>query len=292
MASDKTCPICGFQLISTDAANCPQCDADLTCFTVLDSIPDEMPVAPDVGEWKSENGGPKTEDRPLSSSLENPVSEKHFLGIWIFPGAVFLVLAGLMSGLLIAQSNQSEQSSPEVFKRFPMGIKIPVKTPSSYAPFDPSAFDGPGFFLKDAEEKQVESADFKKTSNTIRKGEIYTDYEVGENETLWRIAKKCYGNGFYFPVLMELNSGLGVYNLEKGARLKVLKDSGRAEHLYHQIVRVAGKRIWYGYRVINGDNFEGIAVKLYGSEGTVQRIMNDNPQASLQPGERIQVEVR
>ena len=286
MVSDETCPICGFHLISTDAAKCPQCDADLACFAVLDSIPDEMPVVPDTG-------GPRTEDHPLSARVENPVSEKHFLGKWAFPGAVFLMLAGcLVSGLLIARSNQSGQSSPEVFKCFPMSIKIPVKTPSSYAPFDPLVFDGPGFFSKDAEKKQVESADFKKTSNTMRKGEIYTDYEVGDNETLWRIAKKCYGSGFYFPVLMELNSGLGVYNLEKGARLKVLKDSGRAEHFYHQIVRVAGKRVWYGYRVIKGDNPEGIAVKLYGSEGTVQRIMNDNPKASLQPGERIQVEVK
>jgi len=91
--------------------------------------------------------------------------------------------------------------------------------------------------------------------------------------------------------LMELNSGLGVYNLEKGARLKIFKGAGRAEQLYHQIIHIAGKRVWYGYRVIKGDSFERIAVKLYGSAGSMQRMMSDNPHASFRPGERIRVEL-
>ena len=131
----------------------------------------------------------------------------------------------------------------------------------------------------------------KDTPNSIQKVELYVAYYVGGDETLWRIAKNCYGNGFYFPVLMELNPGLGVFNLKKGARLKIFKDVGRAEQLYHQIVRVDGKRVWYGYRVIKGDSLEGLAVKLYGPEGTVHRIMRDNPHASLEPGKRIRAEL-
>jgi len=41
MAEEDACPICGFERILTDQENCPQCDADLTCFKVLDSIPEE-----------------------------------------------------------------------------------------------------------------------------------------------------------------------------------------------------------------------------------------------------------
>ncbi len=297
MASDNTCPICGFHLISTEAAKCPQCDGDLACFTVLDSIPDEMPVAPDIGRRKpadggqrAENKGWKTEDRPLSSGLENTVSEKRSSGKWVL--AVLLLLVGLISGLLIAHNDQSELSSPVVFRRFPMGIKIPVKKPLRYAPMDTSAFDGAGFFPGDVEKEQAEPSDFKDASKTLQKAETYTGYEVAEDETLWRISEKCYGNGFYFPVLMELNPGLGVYNLEKGERLKILKDASRAEEFYHQIIRVSGKRAWYGYRVISGDSLEGIATKFYGSSGTAQRIMNDNPHMLLQPGELIQVELK
>ena len=277
MASDNTCPICGFHLIRTETAKCPQCDADLACFTVLDSIPDEVPVVSDIGGRRAEDGGRRREKRSS--------------GKWMLPGAVFLLLMGWVSGLWIAQTDQFEPPSPEVLRRLPMGIKIPVKKPLSYAPLDPSAFDSLGFISEGAEKNQVEPSDFKEPSKPLEKVETYSAYEVGENETLWRIAEKCYGSGFYFPVLMELNPGLGVYNLEKGERLKIFKDADRAEQLYHQIIHVAGKRVWYGYRVIKGDSFKGITAKLYGSEGTAKRIMRDNPHASFQPGERIRVEL-
>ena len=80
MASDNTCPICGFHLIKAQTAKCPQCDADLACFTVLDSIPDEVPALSDIGGRKSEDGGRRTEDRPLSSGSEPPIRENRSLG--------------------------------------------------------------------------------------------------------------------------------------------------------------------------------------------------------------------
>jgi len=36
-----SCPVCGLEHISPDKTKCPQCDADLTCFKILDSLPDE-----------------------------------------------------------------------------------------------------------------------------------------------------------------------------------------------------------------------------------------------------------
>ncbi len=41
MAEEGACPICGFERLQTDQENCPQCDAELTCFKVLDSITEE-----------------------------------------------------------------------------------------------------------------------------------------------------------------------------------------------------------------------------------------------------------
>lgn len=257
MVPDNTCPICGFHLVLTEAVKCPQCDADLVCFTVLDSIPDEMPVSEDGG-LRSEVGRQRSEDRGRRSVVRRP-----------FLSVVFFLLGGLTSGLFLSVIHPPEPSSPVFLRTRPIGIKMPVK-----APFHDGASDG------------------KDTSAGMPKVEIFTDYEATGDETLWRISKKCYGSGFYFPVLMELNSGLGVYNLEKGARLKIFRNAGRAEQFYHKIIRVAGKRVWYGYRVVKGDSFEGIAKKFYGPKGTTQRIMAENPHATLQPGERIEVELR
>ncbi len=280
MASDNTCPICSFHLVSTEAAKCPQCDADLTCFTVLDSIPDEAPPVSENGGRKAENGGRKTEARRSS-----------FVFRRLFLCAVFFLLGGVTSGLFLAVSHPPEPPPPVFLRTLPVGIKIPVKTPLYYSAMDPSAFDGPGFFPENTSIKESVSSDFKGASDDMPKAEIFTDYEATGDETLWRISKKCYGRGFYFPVLMELNSGLGVYNLKDGTRLKIFRNASRAEALYHRITRVVGKRVWYGYRVVKGDRFEGIAVKLYGLEGTTQRIMDANPNATLQPGERIEVEL-
>ncbi len=266
MASDNTCPICRFHLVSTEAVKCPQCDADLSCFTVLDSIPDETPV--------SEDGGQRTEGRPL------------FLSVVLF------LLGALTSGLFLSVIHQPEPPPPVFLQAFPVGIKISVKTPLYYSAMDPSAFDGPGFFPENASKKEMASSNLKDASAGMPKAETFTDYETTGDETLWRISKKCYGSGFYFPVLMELNSGLGVYNLKKGARLKIFRNAGRAEKLYHRVIRVAGKSVWYGYRVVKGDSFEGIAKKFYGPEGTTERIMAANPHATLQPGARIEVQLQ
>ena len=271
MASDKPCPICGFHLVSDEASECPQCDADLTCFRVLDAIPDEA---------VSEVRGRRAEVRPPTSDLRP-----------LFLGAGFLLLFGLGAGLFLSQTHQSKAPPPVVLRTLPMGIKVPVKAVVNYGVMDSSAFNEFGSSLENVSQKEAEPSDFMEAPGGMPKTEIFTDYEASGDETLWRISKKRYGRGFYFPVLMELNPGLGVYNLEKGRRLKIFRDAAEAEHLYHKIIRIAGKRVWYGYRVVAGDSVEGIAMKFYGPEGTTKRIRDGNPHITLKPGERIEVEL-
>ncbi len=280
MASDKPCPICGFHLVSDEVAECPQCDADLTCFRVLDAIPDEAVSV-------SEDGGRRTEDRGQTIEVRRPSSVFRYP----FLCAGFLLLFGLGAGLFLSQTHQSKSPPPVVLHALPMGIKVPVKTIVNYGVMDSSAFAEFGFSFENDPKKEAGSSDFKDTSDGIAKTEIFTDYEASGDETLWRISKKCYGRGFYFPVLMELNPGLGVYNLEKGRRLKIFRDAAEAKHLYHRIIRIAGKKVWYGYRVVASDSLEGIAMKFYGPEGTTKRIRDVNPHITLKPGERIEVEL-
>jgi len=46
------CPICKLEHIPIDKNTCPQCDSDLTCFKVLDAIPDEIQITENVSADK------------------------------------------------------------------------------------------------------------------------------------------------------------------------------------------------------------------------------------------------
>ena len=297
--ANSPCPICGFHQVSTEAVKCPQCDADLTCFTVLDEIPDEVPTV---------------------SVPENPVPAKRSWENWIIPGGGFLFLGGLLSVLIFIQVYHSEPS-PAVLPIFPTGIKIPVQAPLHSGDVDRTVQNelaGPKYVSRMETEffnfvelcqaqrdgllqtrsgatmpprVEPEKGEFTPKTGAKPKSENFTVYETTGDETLWRIAKKCYGSGLYFPVLMELNPGLGIYNLEKGKRLKIFNDAARAKRLYHGIIRISGKKRWYAYRVVKGDSLKGIAMKFYGPKGTPQQITDTNPHATVTPGERIQVEL-
>ena len=53
-----------------------------------------------------------------------------------------------------------------------------------------------------------------------------------ETDTLWGIAKRFYGSGFYYPVLQEHNPDLAIYTIGKKDRIAVLKDSGTVKRVF------------------------------------------------------------
>jgi len=65
-----------------------------------------------------------------------------------------------------------------------------------------------------------------------------------------------------FPVIMECNPGIRIYDVQKGMRLKIFKDPAMAEKLYNENVRIEGGRVYYDYKVLEGDTFESIALNL------------------------------
>ena len=45
---NTACPVCGHRNIDKDSSECPQCNADLKCFNILDSIPDRETTPPPI----------------------------------------------------------------------------------------------------------------------------------------------------------------------------------------------------------------------------------------------------
>jgi len=138
------------------------------------------------------------------------------------------------------------------------------------------------------EAPQKELVDQDGIEKILGTGELW-NYTTTEEDTLWRIAKKFYGSGYYFPVLMECNPSLGIFDMEKGMRVKIFKDNRLVQRLYNEITCIEGNGICYYYRVVEGDTFETVALKFYNQEGPAKRIMDLNPRGKLSSGRRIKI---
>ena len=163
-----------------------------------------------------------------------------------------------------------------------VGEEVPLKTeavPSASGPVveqDLKKIPQEGLVEQDGIDKILETGDFL----------LYT---TTKEDTLWRIAEKCYGSGYYFPVLMECNPSLKIFDMEGGTQVRIFKGNRLAQRLYHKITRMVGNELCFYYRVMAGDTFESIAMKFYNKEGLGKRIKELNPYGELVPGRRIKV---
>jgi hypothetical protein len=314
VAFQKTCPICGFELASPEEEMCPQCDADLTCFNVLNSIPDEP--------------GPEK----LRASEDN--REKRPTGKQLILGAFSLLFVGFIMGLFLASLYRPDHPPISVSyqQALPIRIKIPDQAASGRADagehFDRKApalsqiiSEGiPGTRIpaevpratvaeerpdketgmessdREPVQKEKENLWGRPTGKSLTAvpavgKESFRIYETTDEDTLWRISKKQYGSGFYFPVIMECNPGILIYHVQKGMRVRIFKDPAMAKKLYNENARIEGDRAYYYYQVLEGDTFESIALKFYKQGNMKNRIMDLNPHVKLRAGMRIKIEL-
>lgn len=314
MAFEKTCPICGFELASPEEASCPQCDADLTCFNVLNSIPDE----PGLEELRSIEAG--REKRPFGKQLILGAFPILFVGLIIgffltvlyrsdhhpIPVSYQQALPVRIKILDQAVSGRADadehlgRKSPSLSQIINVGIpgtRIPAEVPGAKAteerpdkePRMETSEREP--VQKEKENLQGRSADRNAATVPAPEREDFRIYETTEEDTLWRISKKEYGSGFYFPIIMECNPGIRIYDIQKGMRLKIFKDPSMAKKLYNENVRIEGGRAYYYYLVLEGDTFESIALKFYKQGNMKTRIMDLNPHVKLHAGMRIKIEL-
>lgn len=333
MAIETTCPICGFELTSTGQERCSQCDADLTCFTVLDSIPDEPTQA---------------SLRPMELG-----SGKRPTAIHLMLGAFSLLSVGLFTGFILAAIYRPAHPPVSLSYQHPLPVRIKMprrimstrtagnehgdqKSPDmsqtvteKKTDVPPKGVDGAavlegplpavetvenegfssafhemernqkisgtvvpaGAKMPEEEELGGGAAQSRSTAFRATDQETFRIYEATEEDTLWRISKKEYGSGFYFPVLMESNPGIHIYSVHEGLRLKIYRDPAVAKKLYHENAQIQGDRAYYHYLVREGDTVESIASRFYKDDGMKERIMDLNPGVKLRAGMRIKIEL-
>ncbi len=289
MTTDSICPICGFQGVDPGKEKCPQCDADLSCFRVLDSLPDSLPP-------------PKVQAVPGKRTLA-------FAGVTLS----LCVIVGLF--LIWALPIDQGDSPVNIEPVYPVRIRIdmaaelermarkrPVAEPEmevaiftnipAYEPAWEEGVEGEDSDLTKTEETKGVAGESQKEpvqEKASPKEEAFWVHRATGKETLWRIAHKYYGSGFYYPVLLKHNPGIGIHDIQKDLALKILKDPAQAEQIYKKVTERRGDRFYYLYVLEKGDTFEAIAQRFYGTQTAVEQIRWLNPDVAGNPGETIRI---
>jgi LysM repeat protein len=74
-------------------------------------------------------------------------------------------------------------------------------------------------------------------------------------------------------------------------KVRVLKDTDPVDEIYRNITKREGSRMYWNYRVDQGETLESLARKFYKTKNGVKRIIDLNPHMVLKPGERIRIEL-
>lgn len=274
MTSENVCPVCGLSSISSDRIQCPQCDADLTCFRVLDSLPDES-VRKNIES--SNTGSEKQVILFVAASL--------VLGLICVLSVSQLYLLKQLENRILDQTTSFIDAEPNVgLKRFVI----------DQAGSSTNSDTGNKIIIATKENIKKQSVQVK----ALKKADIETDlaedskfwtYWATDKDTLWDISKKHYGSGDYYPVLLEHNCHLGIYDIGNGIQIKILKNTAIARNIYKKITGKKGNsRYWY-YTVTEGDTLQSVAGKFYKTKNMIKLITDLNQELDLSPGHRIRI---
>lgn len=273
MISETVCPVCGLSSIPSDRTQCPQCDADLTCFRVLDSLPDE-PVRKNTGSRKQVIllvavslvvgliSVLSAYQFYLLKQLENRILDEKTFFIDAVPDAGLrrFVIDQSRPHTNSAAENKAIIETKEDIKEDVKELSVPVK-PSEKMDIGACPAEDKNFWT----------------------------YWATEKDTLWDISKKHYGSGDYYPVLLEHNSHLEIYDIGNGIQIKILKNTAMARDIYKKITEKKGDSIYWYYTVAEGDTIQSIAGKFYKTKNMIKLITDSNPDVDLKSGEKIRI---
>ncbi|MDL1968184.1 MAG: LysM peptidoglycan-binding domain-containing protein [Deltaproteobacteria bacterium] len=242
----------------------------MTCFRVLDSFPDE-PVRKNTGS---------------SKQVILLVAASLVLGLICVLSAYQLYLLKQLENRVLDQKTSFIDAGPNAgLKRFAIdqpglrangadGNKVIIKTKEDINKGQPVP-------IKSLEKAAIE-VDLAKDSK-------FWTYWATEKDTLWDISKRHYGSGGYYPVFLEHNCHLGIYDIGDGIQIKIFKDTAMARDIYKKITEKKGdSRYWY-YIVAEGDTLRSVAGKFYKTKNMIKLITDLNQEVGLRPGQRIRI---
>lgn len=273
MTVTVTCPVCHFTNIPEGSDTCPQCDADLVCFRLLEAISEEPADEAVV-----------LAEHPGQNISQVPGEKKHRVPLIVWPAGLILVLLVLVLGYaanrfsIMAGTVEQIQSNvtrmAETAADYHAVVRETGQSVRELKQTSAGAFEA----IKKLQEKVITRE--LETAGPPETGPVPPDvsppsppplcfkqYQAKDSDTLWGISRALYGSGRFYPVLMEHNPDLEIYDISSRNTLRYLCDKKTVLQVYGEITgNEHGKRYWK-YKIRPGDTPRSV-ISQYCSHGT------------------------
>ncbi len=298
----KDCPVCAKAGLADELLECPQCNADLECFDLLDALHEEsISIQTQI-------------------DLHNRLDRLHKRGwlqryavpilVVIVLGAVILYkdftleqrlsnefMQALQTALTAEQDSAAQLSTDkrvinQSLRRLEEKLSdVTAKQEQAYAHLAAIAQhfeDHKSPVLAEEQQSQTPETPIAETA-TQDEDDSFLYHPSSQTDTLWDIAKRYYGKGHFYPVLLEYNPGLSIYYDRNYGKIKVLRDPQKAQQVLKSLVTISSKGTLFQYRVEQGDTWRHLSRRFFGHGGKTTELMTLNENIELVPGQRISI---
>jgi len=273
MAVTVTCPVCRFTNIPEGSDTCPQCDADLVCFRLLETLSDA--VANETVVLPEQSG---------QNISQNPGGKKYRISVIMWPVGLLLVFLVLVSGYAANRFSimawTVEQMQASVTRMVAMTAEDRALIRETGQSVRELRQTSAGAFETIKKRQETVSTRESQTAGRPKIGPVtqevsppppprvcFRQYQAKDTDTLWGISRALYGSGVFYPVLMEHNPDLEIYNISSRDTLRYLCDKKAVLQVYGEITGIGyGKRYWK-YKIRHGDTRRSV-IRQYCSHGT------------------------
>src|SRR6266704_1544060 len=221
------CPVCGKTDLADHLAQCPQCNADLECFRLLEALYEEQST-PGVEAEVVRSLSRRVEDiglllQRLQDSLHQVQQAAKRRTAMLIVVSVMLMLVSAASAWLLYVRWDTLPERADVMSSAALLAVLTRERPPEQALREAVANAVAGIEhvsqqVAALEQRVAELAtqppalDTKAPSVAASAPEpAFLVHAPRQNESLWRIAQTYYQQGMLYPAILETNPGLGIY---------------------------------------------------------------------------------
>jgi LysM repeat protein len=120
----------------------------------------------------------------------------------------------------------------------------------------------------------------------------FWNYSAKATDTLWSISETFYGSGSYYPVLLQYNPQVSIYDVGGGTQIKILNDTVIAKEIYQKNILRKNDHLYWLYTIMEGDTPQSLAMRFYKTEQMAARMFETDDKMRWHPGEKIRIKLK